>query len=328
MGVSVRHRWAVLALAAGLGSMLWVILAGDEPPPASLLVAAAAAPMAVLLAVVGRTGGWLPGRAIVGGGVIGPVVALAGHAVVFAFAAAFILGFRESGRALLDSLRIDPRLTEILSSPWVLLLLVDLVVVAPLTEETGKALGAGLARPATRRDAFVSGVAAGAGFAIVENILYASVAATFGGPWPAVVVARAMGAAVHPLASGLVVMGWWDAHHGGGGPSMARGFFAGAGVHAIWNASMVAVVVAQTGIWVSGAPYLIGTASLAFTGVLGVVAAAVLWWVAGQVLEPHAPTIEIRASEARAVAGWIVLTAGLLVPVAILILAFPSFYTG
>ena len=149
---------------------------------------------------------------------------------------------------MLDSLRIDPRLTDILSSPWVLLLLVDLAVVAPLTEETGKALGAGLARPAARRDAFVSGVAAGAGFAIVENILYASVAATVGGPWPAVVVARAMGAAVHPLASGLVVMGWWDARHGGGGPAMAKGFFAGAGVHAAWNASMVALVVAETAV--------------------------------------------------------------------------------
>jgi RsiW-degrading membrane proteinase PrsW (M82 family) len=326
MGVNVRYRWAVVALAAGLGSMLRVILAGDDPPPDTLLVAAAAAPVAVLLAVLGRTGGRLPGRALVGGGVIGPLVALAGHAIVFAFTAAFILGFRESGRTLLESLRLDPRLTEIVSSPWVLLLLVDLAVVAPLTEETGKALGAGLAHPATRREAFVAGVAAGTGFAVVENVLYASVAAIVGGPWPAVVVARAMGAAVHPLASGLVVTGWWDAHHGGGSTAMGKGFLAGAGVHAAWNASMVALIVAETAVRVSGGPSLIGTASLAFTGVLGVVAAAALWSVAGPVVEGDAPTIEIRGSDVRTVAGWIVLTACLLVPVAILILAFPSFY--
>jgi hypothetical protein len=42
----------------------------------------------------------------------------------------------------------------------VLLLLVDLAVAAPLTEEAGKALGAGLAHPATRRDAFASGCSA------------------------------------------------------------------------------------------------------------------------------------------------------------------------
>jgi len=60
--------------------------------------------------------------------------------------------------------------------------------------------------------------------------------------------------------------------------------------------------------------------------VLGVVAAAVLWSVAGRVIEGDASTIEIRGSDVRTVAGWIVLTACLLVPVAIFILAFPSFY--
>ena len=326
--MNVRYRWAVVVLVAGIGSLVWTVLAGDEPPPATLFVAAAAAPVAVLLAVLGRTGGRLPLSALIGGAVVGPVVALAGHAIVFAFAAAFLLGFLESGRALLESLRIDPRIIEILSSPWLLLVLVDVSVVAPLTEETGKALGAGLARPATRRDAFLSGVAAGAGFALVENVLYASVAALFGGPWPAVVVARAMGAAVHPLASGLVVTGWWDARHGAGGTAMGRGFFAGAGVHAAWNASMVALAVAETVVHASGAPGLMGAASLAFTGALGVVAAAALWSVTGSVMAGRAPATEVRASEARTVAAWILLTASLLVPAGILILAFPSFYLG
>jgi RsiW-degrading membrane proteinase PrsW (M82 family) len=322
------YRWAFAALVLGIGAIVWSILAGTDPPPATLFAAAAAAPLAVLLGVLGRMGGRLPTPALIGGAILGPVVAIVGHAMVFAFAAAFLLGFLEAGRTLFEDLRVDPRITEILASPWLLLVLVDVSVVAPLTEETGKALGARLARPASRRDAFLAGVAAGAGFAIVENVLYALAGAVFGGPWPAIVVARAMGAAVHPLATGLVVTGWWDARHGGGGPALGRGFFAGAGVHALWNASIVALGVAETAISVSEAPGMMGVASLAFTAALGVVAAALLWTVTGSVIAGRDPSSAVRVSEARAVAAWIVLAASLLVPVAVLVLAFPSFYLG
>lgn len=322
------YRWAVAALCFGIGAIVWTILAGTEPPPGLLFVAAAAAPAAVLLAVLGRTDGRLPTAALMGGAILGPILAVVGHAVVFAFAAALFLGFLEAGRALLEELRVDPRITEVLASPWLLLLLVDLSVVAPLTEETGKALGARFARPASRREAFLAGVGAGTGFAIAENVLYALAGEVFGGPWPAIVVARGMGAAVHPLATGLVVMGWWDARHGGGGAALSRGFFAGAGVHALWNGSMVALAVAETAIRVSGAPGILGAASLAFTGALGVVAAAVLWMVTGSVIAGVDPASAVRVSEARTVAAWIVLAASLLVPVAVLVLAFPSFYLG
>ncbi len=325
--MNVRFRWAVVVLAAGMGSVLWTVLTGEDPPAVALFIGAAAAPIAVLLLVWGRTGERFPASALIGGALVGPAVALAGHALVFAFAAAFLRGFLQSGRALLEALRIDPRIREILSSPWLLLLLVDVSMVAPLTEETGKALGARLARPASRRDAFLAGVAAGAGFAVVENALYALAAALFGGPWAAVVVARAMGAAVHPLACGLVMTGWWDARHGSGG-AVGRGFFAGVGVHAVWNASMVALLVAETAVHERGGPGLMGATSLVFTGALGVVAVAVLWRLIGSVIEGRTPVSELRALDARTVAGWILLTACLLVPVAILILAFPGFYLG
>ena len=322
------YRWAFAALVLGIGGIVWSILAGTDPPPATLFVAAAAAPLAVLLGVLGRMGGRLPTPALIGGAILGPVVAVVGHAAVFGFAAAFLLGFLEAGRALLEELRVDPRITEILASPWLLLVLVDVSVVAPLIEETGKALGARLARPAGRREAFLAGVAAGAGFAIVENVLYALAGAAFGGPWAAIVVARAMGAAVHPLASGLVVTGWWEARHGGDRGALGRGLFAGVGVHALWNGSVVALAVSETAIRVAGAPGMMGAASLAFTGALGVVAAAVLWTVTGSVIAGRDPSVAVRVSEARAVAAWILLAASLLVPTAVLILAFPSFYLG
>jgi len=320
------YRWAVAALAVGIGAIVWSVLTNTKPPPATLFVAAAAAPGAVLFVVIGRMKGKLPIPALIGGAILGPLVALVGHAFVFAFAASFFVGFVEAGRALFEELRVDPRITEILSSPWLLLVLVDVAVVAPVAEETGKALGARFAHPASRQDAFLAGAAAGTGFAIVENVLYAAAAAMFGGPWPAILVARAMGAAVHPLATGLVVTGWWDARHGGGGPALGRAFFSGAVIHALWNGSMVALAVSESTIHVSGAPGMMGVASLAFTGALGVVALAVLWAVtssaiAGKELDPA-----IRSSEGRALAAWIVLAASLLVPTAVLVLALPSFY--
>lgn len=316
------------SLVVGIGATVWAFLGSSEPAPATVFLAAAAAPSAVLFLVIGRMNGKLPTPALIGGALLGPVVALVGHAVVFAFAAAFFLGFLESGRALLEGLRLDPRVTEILSSPWLLLVLVEVSVVAPLTEETGKALGARFAHPASRQEAFLAGVAAGTGFAIVENVLYAAAAATFGGPWPAIMVARAIGAGVHPLATGFVVTGWWDARHGGGGRALGRAFFTGAAVHALWNGSMVTLAVSETAIHVSGAPGIMGVASLAFTGALGVVALAVLWAVTRAVTAGEDLYPAVHVSEASGVAAWIVLAASLLVPTSILILAFPSFYLG
>lgn len=321
------HRWAVAALVVGIAAIV-VSMGTVEPFPAALFLAAAAAPGAVLFAVIGRMNGKLPIASLIGGAILAPVVAIVGYAVVFAFAASFLLGFLEAGRALFDELRVDPRITEILSSPWLLLVLVHVAVVAPLTEETGKALGSRFAQPASRQGAFLAGVTAGTGFAIVENVLYAAAAVTFGGPWPAILVARAMGAGVHPLATGLVVTGWWDARHGGGGRALGRAFLAGAAIHALWNASMVALAVSETAIHVSGAPGMMGVASLAFSGGLGVVAVAVLWTVTGSVIAGKELSPAVRASEGRAIAAWIVLAASLLVPTAVLILAFPSFYLG
>ena len=289
------YRWAVAALAVGIAAIVVSAQGTVEQFPAALFLAAAAAPGAVLFAVIGRMNGKLSIAALIGGAILGPVIAIVGHGVVFAFAASFFLGFLEAGRALFDELRVDPRITEILSSPWLLLFLVHVAVVAPLTEETGKALGARFAHPASRQGAFLAGVIAGTGFAIVENVLYAAAAMTFGGPWPAILVARAMGAGVHPLATGFVVTGWWDARHGGGGRALGRAFLAGAAIHALWNASMVALAVSETAIHVTGAPGMMGVASLAFSAALGVVALAVLWTVTDSVIAGKELSPAVRA---------------------------------
>jgi RsiW-degrading membrane proteinase PrsW (M82 family) len=213
-------------ILAAMGIAVWAVLVPGDASSTFLVLGAVAAPIGVLLAVrrrVGPTGA--EARAALGGAIVGPVVALASHAFVGAFATAFFLGFADAGRDLLEAFRVDPRLRDLLASPWVVLVMVDLAVVAPLTEEAGKALGAfWFGRPTTRREAFLAGAAAGTGFAVIENLLYAAFTGAFGGPWQAVVLARTVGSAVHPLASGLVALGVHDREAGGGAASLLRGY--------------------------------------------------------------------------------------------------------
>jgi RsiW-degrading membrane proteinase PrsW (M82 family) len=323
----IRYRSAVAVTALGLGAVVWAILAGPRSPGLPLFVAGSAVPLAVLLAVRAKLLLPFPGRAFLGGGTVGPMVALASHAFVGAFAVAFFLGFARSGTHLLESLRADPRLTAVLASPWVILLLVEVSLVAPLTEEAGKALGAAFSRPENRGQAFLAGVAAGTGFAVVENLLYAGLGATMAGPWPAIAATRSLGAAVHPLASGIVMLGWWEWRHERDLSRLAKRFVAGAGIHALWNGAVVALIVADTAAGQSAVSRTVSGIALAYIGALGVSVGAALWTMTAGLADGER-AIDVRFSDARAVGGWIVLAASLLVPVVILLLAFPGFYLG
>jgi len=251
--MKTEHRVALGIGAVGLAAMAWGLFAEESAPAIALIVAAGAAPAAMLAMVWGRIGGGFPYRAVLLGGLVGPVVAILTQPLVAAFAVAFLLGFADSGRQLVEALRVDPRLITALSSPWVLLALIELATVAPLTEEFGKAVGSVLARPTSRRQAFLFGVAAGTGFAIVEDLLYASVGSIAGGPSVAIAVARSMGAAVHPLATGLVTLGWWEWRHSRRTMDLVKGYLSGVGVHALWNGSLVVIAVVKTALQVGAA---------------------------------------------------------------------------
>src|ERR687892_2425442 len=90
-----RTVLGVLIVAAGIGATAWSALnPAAGAAPAILFFGAAAAPAGVLLVVVSRTGA--PSASLgaaAGGAVVGPIVALATHAAVAAFAYAFFLGF-------------------------------------------------------------------------------------------------------------------------------------------------------------------------------------------------------------------------------------------
>jgi RsiW-degrading membrane proteinase PrsW (M82 family) len=322
--MNARARWVCAATAgvSGVAAVTVALVLAERTPAVVFVIAAAAAPVTIALAMWARVGGTIPVRALVGGATIGPAVALLSHAAVAAFAAAFFLGFADAGRELLHQLRVDPSVAAMLP-PWVVLALVEYAVVAPITEETGKYLGSTLEHPRSRSDAFMAGVAAGTGFAVVENLIFSAAAVMAGGPWVAVAIVRALGAAVHPLATGLVSLAAWDGRRSAG--AGLRRSLAGVGVHAIWNGSLVALVVARTA---AGEGALLANgdvATMAFAAALGLVAAAVLWTVASSVRAGRDPFTMAIPTHGRSLAAAIILAASLLVPVGVLVLAFPAF---
>ncbi|MCL5256447.1 MAG: PrsW family glutamic-type intramembrane protease [Chloroflexi bacterium] len=138
------------------------------------------------------------------------------------------------------------QLAGLLQSPAVVAaVLILFAVVAPITEELAKSLGVVLTksyRSAPR--ALVAGVAAGAGFSMFESALYLSLSLT---AWPAVALMRVPTVFMHTLGGGLMGLGWFAALQR---KRVSRFFlsFAGAtGVHGLWNAATVTMVVLGLG---------------------------------------------------------------------------------
>ena len=141
----------------GITAVAIALTAAGVGAGAFALLCASAAPLAVGAALCARLERPFPGRALILGGGLGVLLALLTAPVAGGFVALFVQGFGTGAHQLIRSLELDPRLTTVLGSPWVLVLLITVVAVAPLTEEAGKALGAGLAGPASREEAFLFG---------------------------------------------------------------------------------------------------------------------------------------------------------------------------
>jgi RsiW-degrading membrane proteinase PrsW (M82 family) len=248
----------VLALAVALGLWQADVSQGFLMP---IFVAAAAilAPLAVI--------GWMIGRQAEGVNARQGWVAL-GLGATASTSAAYVLNtllptavlFLVSGLAgtmlplaedLMDALMFGP-LTEELLSPWFLVALVEIAIVAPLVEELVKPLPLLplLKRLESPRDALLLGALAGAGFAAVENLLYV---ALVGSAWGGVLAARALGAALHPFGAGLMAVAWWHTlrHESGSAARWFRNYGLAVGAHALWNGTCV-VAAAVGYVWFQG----------------------------------------------------------------------------
>jgi RsiW-degrading membrane proteinase PrsW (M82 family) len=248
----------VLALAAALGLWQADVSRGFLMP---LFVAAAATlvPLAVIGWLVGRQPGGINARrgwVALGLGATASASAayvlntLLPSAVLF-----LVFGLADTmlplAEDLMDALMFGP-LTEELLSPWFLVALVEVAIIAPLVEELVKPLPLLplLKRLESPRDALLLGALAGAGFAAVENLLYVAV---IGSAWGGVLAARALGAALHPFGAGLMAVAWWHVQRGKPGSAALwfRNFGLAVGAHALWNGTCV-VAAAMGYVWFRG----------------------------------------------------------------------------
>jgi hypothetical protein len=176
--------WAVgggfaLALAIGLG-LQQVEICAPLLFPLCLMAAALAPPLAAVGWMLDQQAGTLTWRragvAFVGGATVSVMLAIILEVLLPGVVLLLVLDLAEPVldglEGLFDALA-GREVAKVLTSPGFLFALVELAVVAPLVEETVKPL---VTLPLLRhierpRDALLLGAAAGAGFAVLENVL-------------------------------------------------------------------------------------------------------------------------------------------------------------
>lgn len=143
----------------------------------------------------------------------------------------------------------------------------------PLIEESVKTLGVGLLayrRPA-QVDAYLWGVAGGAGFALVEGMLNTATSLDL---WLPVILLRLGGTALHCTTGGLMGLAWHAVLSERGWKRGSRLFGLSIGIHGLWNALTVALTLVPIAV-VHSNPGPAGEMRAGLAGV-GIVAALVL----------------------------------------------------
>jgi hypothetical protein len=134
------------------------------------------------------------------------------------------------------------KVVRALTDPGFIFIFVHIAIIAPLAEEIAKPLiTLPLLRNANKQEAFWLGAVAGAGFAALENVVYASAGLTI---WAGILAVRALGSALHPLGSGLVAQGWWGVlrREKDSGKNWLQRFGIAVAVHAVWNGGSLLVI--------------------------------------------------------------------------------------
>lgn len=224
---------------------------------------------------------------------------------------------------LIDAL-VGGDVADALTSPGFFFAMIHLAVVAPLVEELVKPLVTLplLKRLAQPRDALLMGAIAGAGFAVLEDALYAGFGLRI---WAGILLVRAMGAAIHPLGAGLTAWGWHGLLHRrpGAGRRWLTRYGLAVGVHALWNGGSL-LVLTLVGANFFGAPPpevdVLGiTAGGILLALLAVEGAAV--WVGARAMARRllpaeaAPPAREGVPLERAIAVWAVVCLLVLAPV-------------
>ena len=212
-------------------------------------------------------------------------------------------------------------------SPLLIFFLLYIALQAPFPEEFAKALGPRLMRSRIQneRQAFALGLASGAGFAIIENMLYQGVIANWGGwTWGGITALRGIGAVGHSLWTGIIALaiyrertrapGWFG--------RLLRAYLTSVGLHTLWNGGYMALFY-MLGLEYyadAGAELLIYGEYFKISLIFILVAmTAFNWWLLGRITASLAlddkPALVPAQISRRALALWAVACAAIIVPV-------------
>ena len=219
-----------------------------------------------------------------------------------------------------------PGLIErLFSSPLILVLLAVVALQAPIPEEFAKALGIplfGRACISNERQAFAIGLASGAGFAILENMLYEGLYANHNGwGWAGITLLRSIGSVMHPIGTGIVALGWFRMKEGGAG-KLFKAYLLAVGLHTLWNGGFEPLV------YLTGLDYFTGsgsslslygeTLSTLLVGYL-ILLSLGLWLllrrIVNQISERVTPHLTPATVSRRAIATWAIASALVIIPI-------------
>jgi RsiW-degrading membrane proteinase PrsW (M82 family) len=244
--------------------------------------------------------------AFVGGATVSVFIALVLEILLPLIVLALVAGLTDTVLPHLEALlsALDgQRIAEAIASPSFVFIFIELAVIAPLAEEFAKPLVTlPILRYLTRREAFLVAAMAGAGFAALENVIYAGSGFSF---WAGILIVRALGGAIHPLGAGLVGLGWRDVLRGEpqAGRKWATRFGLAVGMHALWNGGSLLVITLAGAQFFGDLPPEINVLGLSAAGttlallvVLGLVA---LWIGRGLVRETEPPALPGDESASR-----------------------------
>lgn len=180
-----------------------------------------------------------------GGATVSVFIAIVLEILLPVIVFALVFNFADSATDAISNLfrQLSNRdIADALTNRGFIYLFVQLAVIAPLAEEIAKPLVVlPLVRNLNKQETFWVGALAGAGFAALENVIYATSGFYI---WAGILAVRALGGALHPLGSGLVAQGWRDVILGkkDSGKNWWKRFGIAATVHAVWNGGSLLVI--------------------------------------------------------------------------------------
>ncbi|MEW5718564.1 MAG: PrsW family glutamic-type intramembrane protease [Chloroflexota bacterium] len=249
----------LLALALGMGALAYKPIAAFAFPPFHFL-AAALPPLALLAFAarqLGATSGLRALLASLGWGALGSTfLALSLEVVIgviIVIGIGVALALMPEGAAQIERLsaeleslqRLDDQtiVRRLISNPGVIAAAgVYFVGIVPFIEEAAKTLIVAFADPrrTLARDALLWGIAAGAGFAIVENALNTGAALEI---WAVAMFVRVGATVMHVANGAIMARGWYAARVERRWSRLFIAYLTSVFLHAVWNALAIGQAV-------------------------------------------------------------------------------------